>query len=90
MLYSDSSQNFILNEGSYDYILKLSPGIFWVPKSEIIGDTGEFLHFWNSQRSFFGRVLGSLSEKQKWPLNIIFLRDPITKPSLIIVEIVSN
>ena len=44
MLYSDSSQNFILNEGSYDYILKLSPGIFWVPKSEIIGDTGEFLH----------------------------------------------
>ena len=44
----------------------LVPGvIFRVPQSGKIGDTGEFLLFWNGHLSFFGRVLGPLSEKPK-------------------------
>ena len=39
--------------------------IFWVPQSGKIGNTGEFLLFWNGHPSVLGRVLGPLSEKPK-------------------------
>ena len=65
---------FILILHKFSFKIRVLMTIFWylvhgvifrVPHSGKIVDTWEFLLFWNGHPSFFGRVLGPLSEKPK-------------------------
>ena len=59
------------------YILKLSPGgHFPIPQLGKTGNTWEFLLFWNGHPSFFGRVLGPLTENPETASRYEFFMGP--------------
>ena len=66
MLYSGSPQTSFKMRDHMTIFWNLAQRvIFRVHQSRKVGDTEEFLLFWNGCPSFFGRVLGPLSEKPR-------------------------